>query len=132
MAQVPAPQKTGKQPPARVALLVIADCPNGAGAAAVLSDALVSVGQPSEAFTTVVIESAQDAQLHDFIGSPSIHVDGRDILPVPGAQPALACRTYVHTDGSRSGIPEINALTHALSAVFSRRPDTRANPADPS
>ncbi|MEW1952868.1 hypothetical protein [Terrabacter sp. NPDC080008] len=99
-------------------LLVIADCPNSTTAAAVLSDALVSVGQLRQSFTTVLIDSLEEAELHEFIGSPSIHVDGCDIMPVPGAQPAVACRTYVHADGSRTGIPDTDALIRALSAVL--------------
>lgn len=102
----------------RVTLLVIADCPNSTTAAAVLGDALASIDQPRDSFSTVVIQSAEDAAMRHFIGSPSIYVDGRDILPVPGAQAAVACRAYVHADGSRHAMPEKEALIRALSTVL--------------
>lgn len=102
----------------RVVLLVIPDCPNSMEAAAVLSDALVAAGRPRTTFSTVVVDSLEEAELHGFIGSPSVHVDGRDVLPVPGARPAVACRTYLHSDGSRHGVPETAALSQALSALL--------------
>lgn len=99
-------------------LLVIPGCPNSAAAAAVLSDALVAAGQPQTTFATVVINSLAEAELRVFIGSPSIHVDGRDVLPVPGAPAAVACRTYVHADGIRRGLPEAATLARALTSTL--------------
>jgi hypothetical protein len=101
-----------------VVLLVIPHCPHSAAAAAVLSHALVVSGHPEATFTTLVIDSPEEAQSHEFIGSPSIHVDGRDILPLEGAPAAVACRTYVHADGCRRGVPETAALTRALTATL--------------
>ena len=117
------PPRTGARQPGqgsneRVVLLVIPDCPNSAAAAAVLSDALVAAGQPQTTFATAVIDSLEEAELRGFIGSPSIHVDGRDVLPVRGAPAAVACRTYVHADGIRRGFPEAAPLAEALGATL--------------
>jgi hypothetical protein len=115
------PQRGARRPgeaAERVVLLVIAHCPNSAASAAVLSDALVVSGHPEATFTTVVLDSLEEAESHKFIGSPSIHVDGRDILPVEGAPAAVACRTYVHADGSRRGVPETAALARALTTAL--------------
>jgi hypothetical protein len=47
-----------------------------------------------------------DAEREEFVGSPTIRVDGRDVQP-PGEQPAgLTCRVYRLRDGRFSPLPD--------------------------
>lgn len=98
----------------RVELLVVPSCPHQAPALKALEAALVLAGHPDEAVRTVVIETEADAVQAGFTGSPSFFIDGTDLLPTPGATPALACRLH--------GVPSTDVLAAAIR--------TRSEPAD--
>ena len=46
----------------------------------------------------VAVNNLADAELLEFIGSPTIRIDGADILPVDGPPPALDLRRYPSDD----------------------------------
>ncbi|GAA1739884.1 hypothetical protein GCM10009809_39250 [Isoptericola hypogeus] len=96
----------------KVELLVVDECPNEARARAALDRALDRAGIHAVVSTTVVADDAQ-ALARGFVGSPSFHVDGRDVFPVPTARPGVACRVYSTADGLR-GVPDDEALVAAL------------------
>lgn len=54
-------------------------------------------------------------------GSPTILVDGRDIISYVGEAPAAAqgtcCRVYTGEDGSLSGVPPVEWIARALAAA---------------
>ncbi|MTG90922.1 hypothetical protein GJV82_18560 [Cellulosimicrobium sp. BIT-GX5] len=96
----------------KVELLVIDECPNEVPALEVLRRVLDKTGIDA-AIATVVITDDDQAQAHGFHGSPSFHVDGRDLFPVPTVRPGVACRVYPTTAGLR-GVPDDHSLTAAL------------------
>jgi hypothetical protein len=103
-----------------VELLGVADCPHTGPASALLRAALDDVGLTAVSFTTTVVDSLQQADSRGFIGSPTITVDGSDLFPEPGRQPALACRIYDHPGGN-TGLPDLRDLTRALKRAADGR-----------
>ncbi len=65
----------------------------------------------------VKMETCAQAEQLQFIGSPTIVVNGKDIQPPPpGAPSALTCRTYYLEDGRVSPLPSRDLIRRALSA----------------
>jgi len=101
-----------------VELLVVEECPNGTPAREALRRALDQAGFNATISTTVVVGDAQ-ARAHGFIGSPSFHIDGHDLFPVPSPRPGVACRVYPTPEGLR-GIPDDRAFAVALAGYVHR------------
>ena len=96
-----------------VQLLIVDGCPNEGPAAVVLRRALDEVGLAAVGFTTAVVTGQAEAEQLGFLGSPSVHIDGRDPFADPTRVPALACRLY--SDGAGlSGVPPLGSLRQAL------------------
>lgn len=96
-----------------VELLVVPDCPNQGPAEVLLRTALDDIGLRGVPFRTTVITTQEDADQRQFIGSPTILIDGHDPFAAPGIRPALACRVYRSVDGS-GGTPALKDLRRAL------------------
>jgi hypothetical protein len=65
----------------------------------------------------VKVETWEQAEQWQFIGSPTILVNGKDIQPPPpGAYYALTCRTYYLENGRASPLPSLEMIRRALSA----------------
>jgi hypothetical protein len=65
----------------------------------------------------VHVETWEQAEQLQFIGSPTILVNGKDIQPPPpGAFYALTCRTYYLENGRASPLPSLELIRRALSA----------------
>ncbi|HEX6655382.1 MAG TPA: thioredoxin family protein [Candidatus Limnocylindria bacterium] len=81
----------------RVELLYSDDDPNYMTARQRLVEVLTE-----DAFETpiqmVAVNSAEDAELLGFIGSPTIRIDGTDIFPLDDDAPGLRLRTYPPDD----------------------------------
>ena len=55
------------------------------------------------------------------MGSPTIRVDGKDILPPGAEEPAgLTCRVYRLRDGRYSPVPDPAVLREALENAMTR------------
>ena len=68
---------------------------------------------------TARVDSEADAQAEEFVGSPTIRIDGRDVQP-PGDEPTgLTCRVYRRRDGRISPTPDPADLRDALRAASS-------------
>jgi hypothetical protein len=79
--------------------------------------------------TMLKVETWAQAEALQFIGSPTIRVNGKDIQPPPpGASFALTWRTYDLEDGRVSPLPSLALLRRALSA---ERPDAAARVTEP-
>ncbi len=63
----------------------------------------------------IEIKNDEEAQRHEFLGSPTIRVDGVDIDPSTGEKETFvkACRMYV-IDGRLSGVPTKEMIREAL------------------
>jgi hypothetical protein len=78
-----------------VEVLYVRDCPNYAGALALVERVLGELGIDAELRTSLIGDQAA-AERADFPGSPTIRVDGRDVEPGSErpAEVSLACRLY--------------------------------------
>jgi glutaredoxin len=95
-----------------IELLVVADCPHAAAAAAALRRALVEVGRQELDFRTTVVETQAEAEHRGFTGSPTFLIDGVDPFD-GGGRAGLACRIYQRSDG-HGGLPDAEALRQAV------------------
>lgn len=91
----------------RVELLATPDCPHQEPTRAALHRVL-SEGAIETPIQLVLVSTLDDAEFLGFPGSPTVRINGEDLVPLPAGAPAtLACRLYVQPDGTLAGtIPE--------------------------
>lgn len=100
-----------------VQFLYYEDCPSHEEALARLHEVMQEEGIDSE-IGVVKVETEEQAQEHRFVGSPTILVDGQDIVsPEPGTRFGLACRAYALEDGRISPLPSRNMIRKALRSA---------------
>lgn len=105
----------------RVELLYTADCPNY-GRVRVELQRILGHGAIETPIQLVLVEDLEAAQILDFRGSPTVRVNGLDVVPPPESLPvSLACRLYGQSDGSRSGLVPSEAMQRAVDAHRQRR-----------
>jgi hypothetical protein len=98
----------------RVELLWWEGCPSYPETRADLEQALAAAGLDAPV-KMVEIESDEQAQRERFPGSPTIRIDGEDILPCPEGEPfSLTCRVYRLRDGRPSPTPDPEDILEAL------------------
>lgn len=103
----------------RVELLFWAGCPSYPKALADLRGALVETGLDPDCVIVREVDSEIGAQAEEFVGSPTIRIDGHDVQP-PGDEPTgLTCRIYTRRDGRVSPTPDPADLRDALRAASS-------------
>ena len=72
------------------------------------------------------IKGDGDARQAGFVGSPTILIDGVDLVPAAAEeQIGLICRVYRRRDGRVSPIPDPDDLREALSRAAERTEVTR-------
>jgi hypothetical protein len=91
-------------------------CPSHPLALAQLRDVLTALGQDPDAVATHEVVTDEEAAELDFIGSPTIVVDGEDLFDTAGQSPALTCRVYRLRDGRFSPTPDPEDLYELLAA----------------
>jgi hypothetical protein len=97
-----------------VELLWWEGCPSHPEALAELERVLEEEGLRPEV-ELVEIESDEQAARQRFPGSPTIRIDGEDILPAGDGEPfSLTCRVYRLRDGRPSAIPDPEDVRAAL------------------
>ena len=90
-------------PPKRIELLVTPGCPHAEQAEGILRRALTQDGrEPS--VDRVYISDLDHAAGLGFRGSPTIRLDGRDVVPADGLPINLGCRLYPQPDGTSTGV----------------------------
>ena len=102
----------------RVEMLWWPGCPSHDRALADLRAAVGELGLDPDAVQVVRIDSEEDAAREGFPGSPTIRVDGEDVLPVAEQPAGLTCRLYTLRDGRASPTPDPADLREALAAVI--------------
>ena len=102
--------------PVDVELLLVPDCPNAQAAQQLLRSSLRAAGLASTPIRVSVLASQRSAEQREFIGSPTILINGRDPFAEPGRPPALACRVYPGPAGP-SGLPPAEQLRAAITAA---------------
>jgi hypothetical protein len=63
----------------------------------------------------IEVKDAATAQKVEFLGSPSIRIDGRDVELAARSSRAFGfgCRTYIH-EGGRTGVPPVAWIRAAV------------------
>ena len=91
-------------------------CPNWKVADDRLKEAMKAEGV-ADPITYTRVESFEDAEQMQFIGSPSILINGVDPFRPKDAEPGLACRVFATEDGPQ-GSPTVGELRAVLSDPF--------------
>lgn len=101
----------------QIRFLYFEDCPSHEAALARLQQVMAEEGitAPVE---VVKVETDAQAEALQFAGSPTIQVNGVDIVPPdPHVVYGLSCRVYVHEDGRFSPLPSPAMIRRALQAA---------------
>ena len=89
-------------------------CPSHPEALADLERILREEGVAAEV-TRVEVQDDEQARSERFPGSPTIRIDGRDILPPGEGEPySLTCRVYRTRDGRISAVPDPEDVREAV------------------
>ena len=94
-----------------VELVYDADCPNVGLARAQLLRAFAELAMPAR-WREWRRDKHQASNRIRAYGSPTILVNGQDVVPAEGD--AACCRLYAYTDGALSGVPPVESIVTAL------------------
>jgi hypothetical protein len=99
----------------RVELLALEDCPHLERAQHDLESVLGKriIETPVQ---LIFVGSLEDAEFLGFQGSPTIRIDGEDVVPQPDLPVALGCRIYRDEGGRMLGSPPIESIRAAVDA----------------
>jgi hypothetical protein len=98
----------------RIELLWWDGCPSHPEALAELRSALRDE-QLDDGVELIEIETDDQARAERFPGSPTIRIDGEDIVPPADGEPfSLTCRVYRGRDGRVSPTPDPDDIRHAI------------------
>jgi proline dehydrogenase len=112
----------------RAELLFTPDCPHARRAEELLRAVLTEEEDRPPRVDRVMIDDLDHAAGLGFVGSPTIRLDGEDVVPSDGAGITLGCRLYRQPDGSLDGVPPVASVRDALHR---RRERTEAAAARP-
>jgi hypothetical protein len=90
----------------RIELLWWEGCPSHPAALAELREILTGEGLDPDSVERREITSDEQAAREGFPGSPTILIEGRDIVSSEGQPAGLACRVYRLRDGRPSPTPD--------------------------
>jgi hypothetical protein len=109
-----------------VELLWWEGCPSTEKARAAVQDALSDLGLDGVSVQMREVRTDDDARETGFVGSPTILIDGVDLVPAAAdEQIGLSCRVYRRRDGRVSPIPDPDDLREALRGAAERAEVTR-------
>jgi hypothetical protein len=97
----------------KIELLYVPNCPNHTVALHRLREAL-SLERVQASLSEVLVQDTEMAQSLEFLGSPTIRVNGRDVEPSSETSFGLMCRLY--SDGS--GAPSRKSLRAAIQRAL--------------
>jgi glutaredoxin len=104
----------------KIQFLYFDGCPNHERAYKLLQEILAEK-HIDAAVERIEIKDDDDAVRHQFIGSPTIRIDGVDVDTVTGDRPyAKTCRIYV-VDGKLTGLPSRMMIENLLCAAENAR-----------
>lgn len=112
-----------------VELLWWAGCPSTERALVDVRQALAELGLGGVLVRMTEIATDDEAATADFAGSPTILVDGTDVVPADDAV-GLSCRVYRRRDGRVSPTPDPEDLRDALRRASAPR-EVKADDACP-
>lgn len=98
----------------KIEFLYYEDCPSHEQALARLRQVMEAEGVQA-AIEIIKVETDEQAAARQFTGSPTILIDGNDIVPpVEGAVVGLSCRVYQLEDGRFSPLPSLEMIGRAI------------------
>jgi hypothetical protein len=104
-----------------VELLWWEGCPSTERALAAVREAMSDLGLGGLEVQMREIRTDEDAEEAGFVGSPTILIDGIDLVPAAGEEPiGLSCRVYRRRDGRISPLPDPDDLREALAQAAAR------------
>ncbi|HEY1517644.1 MAG TPA: hypothetical protein VGF91_14580 [Solirubrobacteraceae bacterium] len=96
-------------------------CPSTERALAAVREALTDLGLDDAEVRMREVKTDGDARETGFVGSPTILIDGVDLVPAATDEPiGLSCRVYRRRDGRVSPIPDPDDLREALGRAAER------------
>ena len=99
----------------RVEFLWWEGCPSHPEALQQLQRVLREEGVDPDSVERVEIVSDEQAERKAFFGSPTIRIDGEDVVPAGEGDPVgLSCRVYRLRDGRPSPTPDVEDLRAAV------------------
>jgi hypothetical protein len=105
--------------PPTIDLLWWEGCPSTPRTRELLVELLAEVGLTPDTIRAEEVVSEEDARRVGFVGSPTIRVDGRDVVPPPPDEtPSLTCRLYRLRNGRPSPIPDPDDIREALRSAL--------------
>ncbi|THG30655.1 DF family (seleno)protein [Naasia lichenicola] len=105
-----------------VELLIWSGCPSHDDARTRLRETLDALGRTDEPIEERWVESEGDAAALGFIGSPTIRVDGVEVVPFDEGEPTgLTCRVYLTRAGKYSPLPDRDDLREGLERLLTSR-----------
>jgi hypothetical protein len=99
----------------KIELIYFDGCPSWKTGLENLKKAL-QLEQLGDSVELVKVSSDSEATLLKFLGSPSFHVNGKDVWPEERDTYALSCRIYTTPTGM-SGWPSVKMLREILKAA---------------
>jgi hypothetical protein len=99
----------------RVELLWWEGCPSTDEALAMVREEMAALELDPDAIDVREVSTDAEARREEFIGSPTIRVDGRDVQPLPDEPIGLACRLYRTGDGRVSPLPDRTEVRQTLT-----------------
>jgi hypothetical protein len=104
-----------------VQLLWWEGCPSTERALAELREVLTDVGLPHADVRMRKVRTDQEARDTGFVGSPTILIDGTDVVEAGGGEVVgLSCRVYRRRDGRISPTPDPDEVREALRRALTR------------
>jgi hypothetical protein len=100
----------------RVELLAIEGCPHLENARRDL-EVVLRKGILETPIQLILVGGIEDAEFLGFQGSPTIRINGADVVPQPDLPVAMSCRTYLDAEGRPAGSPPLEAIRAAVDAA---------------
>jgi hypothetical protein len=97
----------------RVELLAIEDCPHLEQAHRDL-ESVLHKGIIETPIQLIFVSGREDAEFLGFQGSPTIRINGDDVVPQPDLPVAVGCRVYRDVQGRMLGSPPIESIRAAV------------------
>jgi hypothetical protein len=94
------------------------ECPSHERTLAILREVMVEEGITAP-INVIEVKTEDEARRYRFYGSPTIHINGHDIVPPleNAGEPSLTCRAYRRADGRISPLPPREQVAAALRAA---------------
>jgi hypothetical protein len=96
-------------------------CPSTDAAIDLVREEMERLGLAPDALAVREIRDRGDVEREEFVGSPTIRVDGRDVQAPEDEPLGLTCRVYRLADGRISALPDRADVSAALAAAIDQK-----------